>query len=342
MATPPSPKLTSAPNDGSSTISTTVATPGRGHLLHDHRVAGGDRGERRPDGVGVGQVQPHAAEVGPVPQPGRGRLQHDRVADLLRRGDRRLGVGDRAGAQQRHPVGGQQRDQLVVGEVAARRARRPAPRARRPAAGRLVDVGQLGQLADRTAPPAGVLGDLGQRDDRPLRRRVRRHRPAGGHAVLVEDGELRRDALGGQEAGHDRLGRPPATPRAAPGRTPASRPCSGGRKTATTASTPSSSTASCSAARKSSGVPSAPMSTGSSRASSSPCSRTASATSTPMAVELPTIATRVAGRQRLVGQQRADVEHLRHGLDPDDPGGGEQRGHRLLGHRDRGAGQPAR
>ena len=116
---------------------------------------------------------------------------------------------------------------------------------------------------------------------------------------------------------------------------------SGGRKTATTASTPSSSTASCRAARKSSGVPSVPMSTGSSSASSSPWSRTASATSTPMAVELPTIATRLPGRQRLVGQERADVEHLRHGLDPDHPGGGEQRGHRLLGHRDRGVDQAA-
>src|SRR3954468_21866959 len=67
---------------------------------------------------------------------------------------------------------------------------------------------------------------------------------------------------------------------------------SGGRKTATTASTPSSSTAACSAARNCSAPPLTPMSIGASCASSRPSSRTASATRTPIAVELPTMATR--------------------------------------------------
>src|SRR3954467_6074515 len=67
---------------------------------------------------------------------------------------------------------------------------------------------------------------------------------------------------------------------------------SGGRKTATTASTPSSSTAACSAVRNSSAPPFTPMSIGASCASSRPSSRTASATRTPIAVELPTTATR--------------------------------------------------
>ncbi|CAB4907925.1 unannotated protein [freshwater metagenome] len=47
-----------------------------------------------------------------------------------------------------------------------------------------------------------------------------------------------------------------------------------------------------------------------------------------------------AGRQRLVGQQGAHVEQLGQRLHADHPGRGEQRGDRLLGHRDAGAGQP--
>ena len=112
VATPPSPKLTSAPKDGSSTISH------RGHAgaAISCTITGS------PDGMaanaahrlGVDQVEPDAAQVGAVPQPRRRRLQDDGVADP--RPPRRPPL--RVGHRPRAPAAG-------------RRRRRAAPSARR-------------------------------------------------------------------------------------------------------------------------------------------------------------------------------------------------------------------
>ena len=120
-----------------------------------------------------------------MPQPRRGGLEHDRVADLVRRRDGRVGVGDRPGAQQRHAVGGEQRDQLVVGErpgrparprstarttVAARRPRRRrAARARSP-------TGRRRQRAYSATFASAITARSGRRvgRDRAARRACRR------------------------------------------------------------------------------------------------------------------------------------------------------------------------
>ena len=241
--------------------------------------------------------------------------------------------------QQRHAVRGEQGHQLVVGHVPAA-GLVGQDRPDEFAAGLLVHVGQLGHLADRPPPPAGVLADLRQRDDRALGRGVGRDRAPGRHAVGVEDrrapagcprwtgswprsawpspGDLpqRRPEL--LRAGHERREEdgddgvhPVVVHRLLQGRAEVL------------------------------GVPSAPMSTGSSRASSRPLVEDGVGDQPADGRGVADDRHPLAGRQRLVGQERADVEHLRHGLHPDDPGGGEQRRHRLLGHRDRRVDQAA-
>ena len=338
----PTPKLTSAPKDGSSTISTTVETPGAAISWTITGSPDGMARERRTDRVGVVQVEPHAAEVGPVPQPGRGRLQHHRVADRLGGGDRRLGVGRRPCAQQRHAVGGQQGDQLVVGQLrpAGAAARTPATTAR---AGRLVDVGQLGQLPDRAGAASGrTRRPWPARSPPAPASRTTGTEPRAGMPVLVEDGQLGRDALGGEEAWRRSAWSTSAATSRSAGPNSCEPAMSGGRNTATTASTRSSSTASCSAARKSSG-----------RAVGADVDRRARgpAAAPPRARRRrPASPSRSSCRRSRPGRppgsgwwasSGADVEQLRHRLDADHPGRGEQRGHRLLGHGHRRAGQPA-
>ena len=277
------------------------------------------------------------AEVRPVPRPGCGRLEARRVADLVRRGDRRVDV-ETLRAQQGHAVRGEQGQQLVVGDVPPRPARRRGPpHGSRPAAS--------STLGSSGASPTGRRRhwaySLTFASEITARSGVdRTGTTTAGHAVVVQDRELRRDALGGQEAGHDQLGRTrgdveqrgpellrPRHQRREEDRDDGVHPVVVHRFLQRRAEVV--------------GGARAPMSTGSSFASSSPWSRTASAARQPMAVELPTIATRLPSGS---GWWARRVRR-RTSRPPSRPGsrrGGEQRRDGLLGHRDDVSTRPRR
>ncbi len=103
---------------------------------------------------------------------------------------------------------------------------------------------------------------------------------------------------------------------------------SGGMKTATTESTSGSSIAASSASSKSSAVASAPSATGS--LASRPTATAASAASRPERVGVADDRDPAAARQRLVGDELGDVEHLVEGVDLDHAGLPEHRVDRRL------------
>ena len=152
--------------------------------------------------------------------------------------------------------------------------------------------------------------------------------PAASARYALESQERRQHRLGA--GGRDRA-------HASATASPAER-CSGGTNTTVTASTSGSSTALRSAAANAAPPASTPMS--SSRVSRSPSATHALATSTPMAVELPTTATRSPAGSGCVERSSAMSNMPLDGLDPDDPGRLEQRPRADVGHLDRGLREP--
>ena len=207
------PKDTTGPKSGSSMLRIATGTPGRAFFCTTKPARSGSvisvlsdvPGVRHL--VGVVDVAPHVGLVGPLAQVLGGRLEHDVPAErLARRPPPPRAWSTVAGLPQLDAVGRQQLGQRRPGRGRCPRgARRAAASTSRLAAARVDLVGSTGG-AVRGAQPHGVLDDARERAHGGLHGGVRRHRAAaGGRAGDVGDPQQLGHALGAEERRDQRL-----------------------------------------------------------------------------------------------------------------------------------------
>ena len=269
-------------------------------------------------------VAPHVGQVGALPQVLGGGLEHHLVAE---------------------PLGG--RDRLVLGgrpgSAATGRCRRPPSSACSSSKSRSRPSSAPARIRETSSRAATRVDGLGGRPARPAAWPARRRTPPPGPARGPPP--PRRGTTGPSRGPRCcRPRRAPAAARACPRwpgtwrpaacRTaPPPRPArrrpprrvvfSGGMKTATTESTSASSMAASRASSKSSAVASAPSATGS--LDLQPDRDRGVGGEQPERVGVADHGDPAAARQRLVGDQLGDVEHLVEGVDLDHPGLPEHR-----------------
>ena len=165
-STPPAATSTNGPNVGSTRTPSAISTPGRRHRGDHHLGAEppGDVVVGAADGLGVGEPDAHAVDVGLVRDARRRGLQHDGIADRLGGRDRVVDRHRRPRRDDRQAVLGQQREPVHLRQ--RRPAREPIPppsphgvvhRFDRPRRGTRAPGGVAQQMPQRPEPAVGAL-----------------------------------------------------------------------------------------------------------------------------------------------------------------------------------------
>jgi hypothetical protein len=206
-------KLTTGPRQRVLRGTDDTGNPRCCHPLHHERVGthwGQPKGQRL-EGLAHGHLAPQvdtdAGLVVLVLHIGRDRLDHDRVAELLRGGDRLVGRLHRDGRPELHPVCRQQRLGLGLRQRAAPPGVSARTRSTRRSAAAAVQACRLDHLPVIASSPLSVTRRGNQRANGILRHRVGRDRPSPTRILTVLAGQCLRDPVHAEKGCHARFSR---------------------------------------------------------------------------------------------------------------------------------------